>query len=79
VGSGKEYSVRELVGMLSEIVGWSLTIESDPSRVRASDRMHLLSDIAQIHQDTGWSPAFGIRESLENLWDWYNARGKAIG
>jgi UDP-glucose 4-epimerase len=79
VGSGHEYSVRELVAMLSEIVGRPLTIESDPSRVRASDRMHLLSDISRIHDETGWSPAYGIRESLENLWHWYNARGKAIG
>src|SRR5690606_5951251 len=54
LGTGFSYSVYSLVEQLSEIVGDELTIESDPARVRATDRALLQADIRHIREQYGW-------------------------
>jgi UDP-glucose 4-epimerase len=69
VGTGNEYSVREIVECLSSIVGRSLTIKSDPARVRKSDRMHLVADLTRIRREIGWQPRIGLEDGLRALWE----------
>ena len=68
LGSGRAYSVADLVNQLSAIIGRPLTIQTDPSRARATDRPFLAADIGHIQTDYGWVPAHGITDSLRDLW-----------
>lgn len=74
VGTGHEYSVRELVNELAAVCGKQLTIETDPARVRKSDRMHLLADYSRIERELGWTPQINLVQSLKLMWDWAQAR-----
>jgi UDP-glucose 4-epimerase len=48
VGTGKSYSVQEVIDTISTLLARVLTIEMDPARYRASDRMNLQSDPTAI-------------------------------
>jgi UDP-glucose 4-epimerase len=67
LGRGIEYSVTEIVDAFSTALGESVTIETDPAKVRKSDRLHLLADISKIKSFTGWEPQIGIEEGIATL------------
>ena len=67
VGSGTEYSVREIIDFCKEITNKNIDVISTESRLRKSDRMHLLSDIDKIKRATNWKPIVTIREGLNGL------------
>lgn len=71
VGSGEEYSVVEVVGMIGTIIGRGLTIEQDRERVRAVERQHLVADISKIGQATGWKPAMSLPAALADTAKYY--------
>jgi len=64
IGSGKEYSVRELVAVVESLVGRPLTISQDKQRMRRVERRHLLADINKIRQQLNWQPSMTINEGL---------------
>jgi UDP-glucose 4-epimerase len=65
VGTGKEWSIRELVKTCEEIVDRPLKIRSVESRRRPTDRWHLLADISRIKEEIGWQPQYDLRKGLE--------------
>jgi UDP-glucose 4-epimerase len=68
LGSGKSYSVDEIVAFMSEIVGEKITITTDPARVRKSDRPHLLADHSELKRYFGWRSETDIHASLRETW-----------
>jgi UDP-glucose 4-epimerase len=68
LGTCTHYSVAELVGMLSEIIGEEILIEIDPRRVRETDRPILCADMTRTKRLTGWEPRFSMRSALEETW-----------
>ncbi len=68
LGTGIGYSVREVVAALSDVIGEPLTIETDPGRVRASDRPFLAAATRRIHEHYGWSAAKSLSDTLKDLW-----------
>ena len=71
LGSGKEYSIRELLEKLSSIVGEAVVYEKDPTRFRTTERMHLVADIECIQRLIGWQPQVSIDRGLKELYGWY--------
>jgi UDP-glucose 4-epimerase len=69
LGSGKEYSVSEVVQHLSAIVGEDINIKLDPARVRAVDRPNLLSDNRRIQRLFGWCPRHELTGALQAIWE----------
>ncbi|MBL0127564.1 MAG: GDP-mannose 4,6-dehydratase [Flavobacteriales bacterium] len=67
IGRGIEYSVREIVEAFARQLGEELTIDVDPARVRAVERMHLLADVTKLKRRTGWTPKWGIDEGVATL------------
>ncbi len=72
LGSGQEYSVREVLNKLSGILSKEIVYEKDLSRFRATERMHLVADINRIHNLVGWRPRVSIDQGLRDLCHWYN-------
>lgn len=68
LGSGKSYSVAELVERLSAIIGERIQIEVDPQRVRKVDRPNLLSDNTRMRQFFAWTGRHEIEEALSKTW-----------
>ena len=69
LGTGRSYSVRELLQKLSAIVGHDLGIDVDRARVRSVDRPELVADSARLRERFGWTPRRDIDASLQSVWD----------
>lgn len=67
VGTGVTSSVSDVVEWLRRILGRPIVAVQDPARVRATERMVLLADIAKIRRATGWAPRITLEQSLEDL------------
>lgn len=67
MGTGKEYSVKDIIKMCENILGRQIKIKQSPHLVRKVDRMHLCANIDKIRRATGWQPKVGINEALQEL------------
>lgn len=67
LGSGVEYSVKEIVEAFEYVIGEKIIIQQDPGRMRKSDRMHLLSNITKLSSFIDWKPNMGISEGIKTL------------
>jgi UDP-glucose 4-epimerase len=67
IGTGVQYSGKELVSSISKIMGKNITIKSDPSRFRPSDKPYQIASIAKINKAFGWSPQYSVEEGLLSL------------
>lgn len=67
LGRGIEYSVTEIVEAFERQLKEKITVETDPSRVRKVERMHLLADISKLKNFTGWEPKISIDEGIKTL------------
>jgi UDP-glucose 4-epimerase len=65
LGSGCEYSVAEVVQLLSELLGRPLHIVQDPERIRPVDKPHQCADITRLCQRLRWQPTTSLREGLQ--------------
>jgi UDP-glucose 4-epimerase len=67
VGTGVASSVQDIVDRLEHILGRSITVLQDSTRMRTSERMMLVADIGGIRRATGWMPRFSLDESLTDM------------
>jgi len=67
IGTSREHSVREIVGMCGEILQRPIEIEQRSDLMRNVDRKPLCACIDKIAQATGWRPRIELRETLRVL------------
>lgn len=72
VGFGEEISIRDLAGMVADIVGFKGRLEFDPSRPDGTPRK--LLDVSRIRA-LGWTPRIGLTEGIRGVHDWYLRHG----
>jgi UDP-glucose 4-epimerase len=68
LASGKAHAVQDLIGMLAEVIGEEIPVETDPSRFRRVDNPLLLADITRIGELYGWEPEHSIRDAIADVW-----------
>lgn len=64
VGTGTEYSVEEIVQEIGRLLGQVITIGTDPSRVRAVDKLHQRADTRRLERMTGMQARHSLAEGL---------------
>jgi UDP-glucose 4-epimerase len=69
VGSGIEYSVREVVQAFEQAIGESIEIQVDPARVRKVERQHLCADIQKLTKFLNWEPSISLDRGIQQLID----------
>jgi UDP-glucose 4-epimerase len=69
IGSGIEYSVREVVKAFESAIGESIEIEVDPARVRKVERQHLCADIHKLTNFLNWEPSITLNNGIQQLID----------
>ncbi len=74
LGTGKTYSIREILDMLLAISGVDVKIEVDPERLRPSDVPVLLADSSKFKKLTGWEPRIPFNRSLQDLLEYWRER-----
>lgn len=66
MGSGQEWSVREVIETIERHLGASIRIHVDPARVRKVERMHLRADTTRL-RSLGWSPKVSFDDGIGDL------------
>lgn len=74
IGSGKAYSMKEVLDMLLSLASINIKIDVDPTRLRPSDVPILVSDCTKFTQLTGWKPTIPFKQSLQDLLDYWRER-----
>ncbi|MFM7187447.1 MAG: GDP-mannose 4,6-dehydratase [Armatimonadota bacterium] len=77
VASGVGVSVRELLDRLIEIAGIDVTVELDPTRLRASDVPCSIGNPAKAQQVLGWVPSCDLSSMLASTLAYW--RGQNVG
>lgn len=77
IGSNQEISIGDLVGMIQEVLGSKVAVETDDRRVRPekSEVERLWCDNARIQALTGFAPTVSLREGLERTAAWLRQPG----
>ena len=66
VGSGKGYSVKEMMDQISKSLGRDINPELSPAR--AGDSPKLITSIDKIKEQLGWSPKASLEEMIDSAW-----------
>jgi len=67
VCSGKGKSIREIIGILSELLNVTIEIEIDKNKIRPGDNKIIIGDNSKIKKLTGWEPKININSSLYDI------------
>ena len=74
IGTGKAYTMKEILNMLLEMGQKEVKIKVDPKRLRPSDVQILLSDSSKFRNKTGWEPKIPFKQSLNDLMDYWREK-----
>jgi UDP-glucose 4-epimerase len=66
VGSGKGYSVREMMNQISATLGKDVNPQESPAR--AGDSPKLIASIKKIESELGWKPIATLKEMIDSSW-----------
>ena len=68
VGYGEDVSIRELVELVREVVGYTGALAFDPTKPDGTPRK--LLDVSRL-KALGWAPRIPLRTGIEQTYDWY--------
>lgn len=64
IATGESRSVRDLVGVLEQVMGVRITVETDKAKLRPTERQNLLADTSLAVGELGWRPKLGMHDGL---------------
>lgn len=71
VGTGKDITIRELVELISSVIGFHGSIEWDTSRPDGTNQK--LMDVSKINT-LGWKERVSLEEGIGKVYGWYRGR-----
>jgi UDP-glucose 4-epimerase len=75
LGTGRGYSVREVVRLAEEVTGKSVPIKMGPRR--AGDPPALVASAEKVQRELSWRPRYtDLRTILETAWRWHRRHPK---
>jgi UDP-glucose 4-epimerase len=66
VGSGRGYSVKEMMAQISESLGRDINPQESPAR--AGDSPKLIASIEKIKSELTWRPEASLKEMIDSSW-----------
>lgn len=67
LGRGIEYSVKDIVKAFEKAINDKIIIQQDSSRIRKSDRLHLLADITKLKTYLNWEPEESLNSAIKKM------------
>lgn len=78
VGTGRGYSVREVIRTVEEVTGKKVPVKEAPRR--AGDPVELVASADAIRRDLGWSPKYtDLKAIVETAWNWHKNHPNGYG
>ena len=78
IGSGRAFSIRDLVNMIADILQKEVSIKIDSSRFRPFDVDTLICNYDRASRILEWKPEVGIKEGLKITFKWIKENGVNI-
>jgi len=78
ISSGKAFSIHQILHFLLENTDVKVEIKVDPLRLRPSDVPILIGDNTKFANATGWHPTIDIRQTLQDLLDYWRNKIKMM-
>jgi GDP-4-dehydro-6-deoxy-D-mannose reductase len=72
VCSGTGHALQDVVDLLAESAGVEITTEVNPAYIRPSDNRKIIGSNQRICDELGWSPSFSLRQSLQDVFEYWN-------
>ncbi len=69
VCSGRALTIREGLEIMLAEASCSITVRTDPDRLRPADTPVMVGDNSKIKKETGWAPEWDITQTLRDLLD----------
>lgn len=80
VGSGNAVVIQTILDHLISLSHIKITVEQDPAKMRPVDYPISYGDISKIKADTGWQPEIPLKQSLEDILEyWREETSKEAG
>ena len=79
IGSQRSYSIKDLVYLISDIMGKKVSIEIESSRFRPYDVDTLICNYERANKILGWKPEVTVKEGLKNTIEWSKKEEIDIG
>jgi len=73
IGTGKDITIKELAGLIKEIVGYEGEIKFDTTKPDGTPRK--LLDVSRLHA-TGWKHKIELREGIKQTYEWFKENWK---
>jgi UDP-glucose-4-epimerase GalE len=78
VGTGRGYSVREVIRTAEEVTGKPVPVKEGPRR--PGDPPELVAAAEKIRRDLGWRPRYTeLRPIIETAWNWHRSKLRGYG
>jgi GDP-4-dehydro-6-deoxy-D-mannose reductase len=74
IGSGRAYSMQEVLDLLMSLSRSKMEVKVDPARLRPSDVPVLLSDSSKFRALTGWRPMIPFKQTILDLLNYWRER-----
>jgi NAD dependent epimerase/dehydratase len=76
LGTKKDITIRDLVFLISKLLGGNPRIEIDKQRIRGNQTevMQLVSDNSKASEILGWQPAYTLEEGLKVTIEWLKGK-----
>lgn len=71
IGSGKSYSISEILNILLSLSKEKIAVEIDPQLKRANEIVDLYCDASKIERTVGWKPTISIKDTLNDALDYW--------
>lgn len=69
LGTGKGYSVKEVVDVAREITGHNIPVKEEQRR--AGDPPFLIASSKKAKEELGWEPKHSLKEIVKDAWEWH--------
>jgi UDP-glucose 4-epimerase len=78
VGTGKGYSVRQVIRTVEEVSGKKVPVKEGPRR--AGDPAELVACADKVQRELGWKPHYAeLRPIIETAWNWHRTHPRGFG
>lgn len=71
VGSGRAYSLKELLDYIIDLSSVDIQIKVDPKRFRPTDQPMVCCDYTLIKSRLGWEPEYSVFDALKELYSYF--------
>lgn len=74
VGSGHAYAIQEILDLIISLSIADITVEIDPNKIRPVDVPIIEADITKLNEVTGWKPSISLKQTIQEILDYWRLR-----